>query len=74
MKLGIILCYRDTDSFIVYIKADTIYEDIAEDFETKFYTSNFETDRALPKGKNKKLIRLMKDQLGGEILKKIVRL
>ena len=64
----------DTDSYVAYIKTDTIYEDIAEDFETKFDTSNFETGRALPKGKNKKLIRLMKDQLGGEILKKIVKL
>ena len=44
----------DTTSFIVYVKTDDIYKDIAEDFETRFYTSNFEIDRPLPKEKNKK--------------------
>ena len=34
------LCYVDTDSFIVYIKTDDIYKDIAEDVETRFDTSN----------------------------------
>ena len=29
------LCFMDTDSFIVYIKADDIYKHIAEDVETK---------------------------------------
>ena len=39
------LCYMDTDSFIVYIKKDDIYKDIAEDVETRFYTSNYDLDR-----------------------------
>ena len=30
------LCYIDTDSFIVYIKTDDIYKEIAEDVETRF--------------------------------------
>ena len=30
----------DTDSFIVYIKTDDIYKDIAEDVETRFDTSD----------------------------------
>ena len=35
------LFYIDADSFIVYIKADDIYKDIAEDVETRFhYTKN----------------------------------
>ena len=42
----------DTDSFIVYIKTDDTYKDIAEDVETRFDTSNFEIDKPLPKGKN----------------------
>ena len=63
------LCYMDTDSFIVYIKTDDIYKDIAEDVETRFDTSNYELDRPLPKGKNKKVIGLMKDELGGQIMK-----
>ena len=64
--------YMDTDSFIVHVKTDDVYKDFAEDVETRFDTSNFEIDRPLPKGKNKKLIGLIKDELGGQIMKKIV--
>ena len=42
------------DSFIVHVKTYGIYKDIAEDVETRFDPSNFEIDRPLPKGKNKK--------------------
>ena len=42
----------DTHSFIVYVKTNDIYKDIAEDVETRFDTSYFEIDRPLPKGKN----------------------
>ena len=34
------MCYMNTDSFIVYIKTDDIYKDIAEDVQTRFDTSN----------------------------------
>ena len=34
------LCYIDTDSFVVYLKTDHIYKDIAEDVETRLDTSN----------------------------------
>ena len=44
----------DTDSFIVYIKTDDIYNDVAKGVETRFDTSYYELDRPLPKGKNKK--------------------
>ena len=44
----------DTDSFIVYIKADNIYKEIAEDVKNSFDTSNCELDRQLPRGKNEK--------------------
>ena len=64
----------DADSFIVNMKTDDIYKDIAEDVETRFDTSNYELERPLPKGKNKKVIGSTKDQLGGKIRKKIVRL
>ena len=40
--------------FIVYIKADDIYKDIAEDVETRFDISNYELNRPLPKAKTKK--------------------
>ena len=60
--------YMDTDSFIIHVKTDDIYKDIAEDVETRFGTSNFEIERPLPTGKNKKLIGLMKDELDGQII------
>ena len=67
-------CYMDTDSFIVYIKTHDIYKDIAEDVETRFDTSNYGLDRPLPKGKNKKVIGLMKYKLGRQIMTKFVTL
>ena len=54
------LCYMDTDSFIVYIKKSDIQEDITEAVEIRFDTSNYELDRPLPEGNNKKVIGLMK--------------
>ena len=32
------LCYMDTDSFIIYIKTEDFYKDIADDVECKFDT------------------------------------
>ena len=68
------LCYMDTDTFSFHIKTEDIYKDIAEDVEKIFDTSNYEIDRLLPMGKNKKVIGLMKDELGGQIMKKFVGL
>ena len=65
---------KDTDSFIVYIKTDDIYKDITEDIETRFDTLNYELERPFPKGKNKKVIWLMKDELGRKIMAKFVGL
>ena len=64
----------DTGSFTVYIKTDDIYKDIAEDVETRFDTSNYELDKLLPKGKNKKVFGLMKYELSGKIMTKFVGL
>ena len=68
------LCYMDTYSLIVYIKTDDIYKDIAEDVETRFDTSDYELDRPLCKGKNTKVMELMKYELGGKIMIKFVGL
>ena len=68
------LCYMDKGSFIVHVKPDDIYKDIAEDVDTRFDTSNFEIERPLPKGENKKVIGLMKNELGGQIMKEFVGL
>ena len=48
--------FIDTDSFIIYIKTDDTYKNIADNVETRFDTSNYESernsiDRPLPKGK-----------------------
>ena len=43
------LCYMDTDSFTAYVKKDENYNNIVEDVETRFDTSNYELDKAFPK-------------------------
>ena len=68
------LCYMDTDSFVMNIKTNDFYKDIANDVEKRFDTSNYECNRALPTGKNKKVIGLMKDELGGKIITEFVTL
>ena len=53
LKLNKILM-RSCIRFIVYVKTDDIYKDIAEDVETRFDNSNYELDGPLPKGADKK--------------------
>ena len=67
-------CYINTDSFIINIKTNDFYEDIASDVENRFDTSNYEVNIPLPIGKNKKVISLMKDELGGKIIMEFVTL
>ena len=62
------LCYMDTYILIMNFKTKDFYKDIARDVEERFDTSNYDVDRPLPKGKNKKVIGLMKDELGGGII------
>ena len=68
------LCYMDTDSFIMDIKRNDFYKDIANDVENRFDSSNYEVNRPLPMGKNKKVIGLMKDEVGGKIITEFVTL
>ena len=77
------LCYMDTDSFVIHIKTNDFYKDIASDVENRFDTSNYKVNtaetsslerRPLPTGKNKKVIGLMKDELGGKIITEFVTL
>ena len=69
------LCYMDTDSLIYDIETDDFYKDIADDVESRFDTSGYVPDRPLPVGKNKKvIIGLMKDELGGGIMKEFITL
>ena len=70
------LCYVDTDSFIIYIKNGDFFEDISNDIEKWFGTSNYnKKDKIpLPIGKNKKVAGLFKDELWGKIITEFVSL
>ena len=59
-----------TDPFTVFVKLDDIYEDIAEDAETRFDISSF--DKPLPKVKNNKAIALLRDELGRQIMRECI--
>ena len=60
----------DTDSFVYEIKTEDFYKDTAKDVETRFDTRGYSKDeiRPLPIRKNKKLIDMIKDELGGKIM------
>ena len=64
------LCYIDTDPLVYHIKMEDFYADIAGDVKERFDMSGYDKadDRPLPIGVNKKVIRLMKDELGGKIM------
>ena len=68
------LCYMDTHSFVYSIETEDFYKYIASDVETRFDTSGYLNNRPLPIGKNKKVIGLMKDELGGEVMKEFISL
>ena len=68
------LCYMDTDSLIHNIEMEDFYKDIADYVQARFHTSGYNPDRPLPVGLNKKVIGLMKDELGGEIMTEFVTL
>ena len=68
------LCYMDTDSFVLNVRTKDFYRDISEDVKDRFDTSNFYCDRPLPIGVNKKVVGLMKDELGGGIITEFVAL
>ena len=68
------LCYMDTDSLVMNIKTNDFYKDISYDVDKRFDTSNYECNRPLPTGKNKKVTGLMKDELGGKIITEFVTL
>ena len=70
------LCYTDTESFLFYTKTKYFLEDISNDFEKWFDTSNYNGNdkRSLPIGKNKKVPGLFKDELGGKIITEVIKL
>ena len=68
------LCYMDMDSLVYSIKTKDFCADIADDVPMRFDTSSYAPDRPLPIGLNKKVIGLMKDELGGAIMTEFVAL
>ena len=66
------LCYMDTDSLIYRIGTTDFFADIADNVPTRFDTSGYCSNRPLPIGLNKKVIELMKDELGGAIMTEFV--
>ena len=66
------LCYMNADSLIINIKTENDYEGIANNVEERFDTPNYEVNRPLPTGQNKKEIGLMKDELGRKITTEFV--
>ena len=70
------LCYTDTDSLIINIKTEDFFEDISNDVERWFDTSNYDKHdkRFPPIGKNKKVLGLFKDELGGKIITELLHL
>ena len=70
------MCYTDTDSFIINIKTEDFFEDISNDVERWFDTSNYDKNdkRPLPIGKNKKIPGLFKNELGGKIITEVLAL
>ena len=68
------LCYMDMDSLVYHIKTKDFYADIADDVQKRFDTSGYIPDRLLPVGLNRKVIGLMKDELGVAIMTEFVAL
>ena len=68
------LCCMDTDSLIYIIETYDFYKDIADDVKDRFNTNGYNPDRPLPVGLNKKVISLMKDELGRDIMTEFVTL
>ena len=70
------LCYMDTDNFILQIQTDDFYEDISNNVDKWFDTSNYDKNdnRPLEIAKNKKVIGKFKDELGGKVLIEFVAL
>ena len=64
----------DTDSLVYSIKTEDFYTDIMDDIPTRFDTTGYCSNRPLPIGLNKKVIGLMKDELGGVIMTEFLAL
>ena len=67
------LCYMDTGIFIAHVKTWYLQRHCRKCWN-RIWHLKFEFDRPLPKGKIEKVIEVMKDELGGQIVKEFVGL
>ena len=63
------ICVVDTDSFIGSIRTDYKNKGTVEGVETTFHFSSYKISKPLHKRKYQKVIGLMKDELGGKIIR-----
>ena len=70
------LLFTDTDSLCYEIETNDVYEDIKNDLDEWFDTSNYDKDHpsGLHSGKNKKVIGFYKDECGGKFISEFVGL
>jgi len=70
------LLFTDTDSLMYHITTEDFYKDISNDVDEKFDTSNYPENHKLgiPTGKNKKVIGMFKDEVGGKQIVEFVGL
>ncbi len=70
------LLFTDTDSLCYEIQTDDVYEDIKNDVDKWYDTSNYDKDHpsGLYSGKNKKVIGFYKDECGGKFIIEFVGL
>ena len=66
------LHYIGADSFIIYEK--NLFKDIKNDVKKILGNCNYQVKKTLPTDKNKKVLGMRKDELGGAAMKEIVGL
>ena len=59
------LLFTDTESLMHEINTDDFYADIADDVESKFYTSEYPTGLPIKTGVNRKVVGMFKDEACG---------
>ena len=55
-KIQIYVTWIQLVLLFMHIKSEEFFEDIADDVEKRFDTSNYEVNRPLPAGKNNKVV------------------
>ena len=82
---NVTLCYMDTDSFILSIKTDDFYADMVENrdqYDLSEYSENHPVYQLMKErfpetykqeiNKNKKVVGLMKDECGDDIIESVI--